>query len=62
VNEFDGEFPGWHVWMSDKGYWYATRGGAGPRLGGDEHRPMTVHAPSRNELRDVLAGALVPCS
>lgn len=43
--------PGYHVWISDAGWWYATR--AHPRARGQS---ATVHARGPAELSGALAG------
>jgi len=55
VAELEAEFPGWHVWRSSAGRWWATRTGAVLRreeLG--TGRVMTVDADDMNALRDQL--------
>lgn len=47
-------FPGWHVWRSSKGRWWATRTGADACFGRDGI-PMTVDADDAAELRTVLS-------
>jgi hypothetical protein len=56
VTELDAEFPGWHIWRSSAGRWWATRTGSVLRredLG--TGRVMTVDADSDTELREQLA-------
>jgi hypothetical protein len=43
-------YPGWHVWRSDEGWWYATR--ARPRARGAS---ATVDGAGPDELTDALA-------
>lgn len=53
--ELEAEFPGWHVWRSNAGRWWATRTGAVLRredLG--TGRVMTVDADDPNTLRNQL--------
>jgi hypothetical protein len=53
--ELEAEFPGWHVWRSDAGRWWATRTGSILRrepLGAG--RVMTVDADDLGALRDHL--------
>jgi hypothetical protein len=53
--ELESEFPGWHVWRSNAGRWWATRTGAVLRredLG--TGRVMTVEADDPNSLRNQL--------
>jgi hypothetical protein len=52
----EADFPGWHVWTSDKGRWWATRTGAGALQechAGD--LPMTVDADDEGQMRAVLS-------
>jgi hypothetical protein len=52
----EGDFPGWRVWRSSAGRWWATRTGAGaPGKCRDGDLPMTVDADSEGQLRAVLA-------
>jgi hypothetical protein len=50
------EFPGWHVWLSDAGHWYAVRTGATARWDRGE-APMTVDADGEAGMRAVLAAS-----
>jgi hypothetical protein len=53
--ELEAEFPGWHVWRSNAGRWWATRTGAVLRrddLG--TGRVMTVDADDVGSLRNEL--------
>jgi len=53
--ELEAEFPGWHVWRSNTGRWWATRTGAVLRredLG--IGRVMTVDADDVGSLRKLL--------
>jgi hypothetical protein len=53
--ELEAEFPGWHVWRSNAGRWWATRTGAVLRrvdLG--TGRVMTVDADDMGSLRNQL--------
>jgi hypothetical protein len=55
VAELEKEFPGWHVWRSNAGRWWATRTGAVLRreeLGAG--RVMTVDADDMSALRTQL--------
>jgi hypothetical protein len=57
VAELEAEFPGWHVWRSSAGRWWATRTGAVLRredLG--TGRVMTVDADDMSALRHQLLG------
>jgi hypothetical protein len=47
-------FPGWHVWRSSHGRWWATRTGADARWGPDGI-PMTVDADDAAGLTAQLA-------
>jgi hypothetical protein len=52
----EAEFPGWHIWHSNAGRWWATRTGSVLRrddLG--TGRVMTVDADDEAALRDQLA-------
>lgn len=56
IARFESEFPGWHVWRSNAGRWWATRTGAVLRrddlgLG----RFMTVDADDEGTLLERLA-------
>ncbi len=56
VSQLETEFPGWHIWRSSAGRWWATRTGLVLRredLGAG--RFMTVDADDENDLRDQLA-------
>lgn len=56
VSQLETEFPGWHIWRSSTGRWWATRTGSVLRredLG--TGRFMTVDADDENDLRDQLA-------
>ena len=53
--ELEAEFPGWHVWRSNAGRWWATRTGSVLRredLG--TGRVMTVDADDASSLRSQL--------
>ena len=53
--DLEAEFPGWHVWRSNAGRWWATRTGAVLRreeLG--TGRVMTVDADDAGALRNQL--------
>jgi len=55
VAELEADFPGWHVWRSNAGRWWATRTGAVLRrqdLG--TGRVMTVDADDVGSLRNHL--------
>jgi hypothetical protein len=53
---FEAEFPGWHIWRSNAGRWWATRTGTVLRredLG--TGRVMTLDADDEGSLREQLA-------
>ena len=55
IAQLEAEFPGWHIWRSSAGRWWATRTGTVPRredLG--TARVMTVDADDASALRDQL--------
>ena len=54
VRQIERDFPGWHVWISSAGRWWATRRGSDARWGHDTP-PMTVDADDANGLRAELA-------
>jgi hypothetical protein len=59
IAELEAEFPGWHIWHSNAGRWWATRTGAVLRredLGSG--RVMTVDADDDGDLRKQLAKQL----
>ena len=47
-------FPGWHVWLSSLGRWWAVRMGPGASYGRGDHWPMTLDADDAEGLRDLL--------
>jgi len=49
------EVPGWRVWRSSQGRWWATRTGPDARCSRDDPRPMTVDADSAAGLAAQLA-------
>jgi hypothetical protein len=52
----EADFPGWHIWRSNAGRWWATRTGSVLRrddLG--TGRVMTLDADDETVLRDLLA-------
>ena len=56
ISQLEAEFPGWHIWRSNAGRWWATRTGAVLRrddLG--TGRVMTVDADDETDLREQLA-------
>ncbi|HEX3716193.1 MAG TPA: hypothetical protein VHV09_25600 [Trebonia sp.] len=56
IELLEAEFPGWHIWRSNAGRWWATRTGAVPRrddLG--TGRVMTLDADEETDLRGQLA-------
>ena len=48
-------FPGWHVWLSSLGRWWAVRQGPDAGYGRADHRPMTLDADDAEGLRGQLA-------
>jgi hypothetical protein len=54
------EHPGWHVWISSQGRWWATRLGRGAQCHRGDRRPMTVDADTAAGLRGVLCSAAGP--
>ncbi len=56
IAQVEADFPGWHIWHSNAGRWWATRTGFVPRreeLG--TGRVMTVDADDEASLRQQLA-------
>jgi hypothetical protein len=56
IAQLEAEFPGWHIWRSNVGRWWATRTGSVLRredLG--TGRVMTVDADDETTLREQLA-------
>ena len=57
IAQLETEFPGWHIWHSNAGRWWATRTGFVLRredLG--TGRVMTLDADDEADLRQQLAG------
>ena len=57
IAQLEAEFPGWHIWRSNAGRWWATRTGSVVRR--DElgtGRVMTLDADDATDLRQQLAG------
>ena len=57
IAQLEAEFPGWHIWRSSAGRWWATRTGTVPRredLG--TGRVMTLDADDASALRGQLTG------
>ena len=55
ISQIEAEFPGWHIWRSNAGRWWATRTGYVLRredLG--TGRVMTVDADDETDLREQL--------
>jgi hypothetical protein len=55
IAQLEAEFPGWHIWRSSAGRWWATR--TGPVLRRENlgtGRVMTVDADDPGALRDQL--------
>jgi len=56
ITQLEAEYPGWHIWHSNAGRWWATRTGSVPRrddLG--TGRVMTIDADDETVLRVQLA-------
>jgi len=56
IAQLEAEYPGWHIWHSNAGRWWATRTGSVPRrddLG--TGRVMTIDADDETVLRVQLA-------
>jgi hypothetical protein len=55
VAQLEAEFPGWHIWRSNVGRWWATRTGTVLRREGlGTGRVMTVDADDEGALGDQL--------
>ena len=57
IAQLEADFPGWHIWRSNAGRWWATRTGSVLRredLG--TGRVMTLDSDDESGLRDQLAG------
>jgi hypothetical protein len=55
IAQLEAEFPGWHIWRSSAGRWWATRTGSVPRrddLG--TGRVMTLDSDDEGGLHDQL--------
>ncbi len=55
ARQIERDFPGWNVWRSRGGRWWATRTGRDARWGREDQRPMTIDAGDADGLRAVLA-------
>ena len=56
VTQLESEFPGWHIWRSSAGRWWATRTGSVLRREDlSTGRVMTLDADDERGLRDQLA-------
>lgn len=55
VRQVEHEFPGWHVWVSSVGRWWAVRKGPDARCSRNDPRPMTVDADDADGLTGQLA-------
>ena len=53
----EADFPGWHVWRSSAGRWWATRTGAGAQWERGSLVPMTVDADDEDSMRAALGAA-----
>jgi hypothetical protein len=51
----EADFPGWHVWVSSLGRWWAVRQGPDARWSRADRRPMTLDADDPRGLRVLLA-------
>jgi hypothetical protein len=60
IAQLEAEFPGWHIWRSNAGRWWATRTGFVPcRENLGTGRVMTLDADDERGLRDQLATQFV---
>jgi hypothetical protein len=60
AQQVEREFPGWHVWISSLGRWWAVRQGPDAHHGRDDQRPMTLDADDAAGLRMLLARQAAP--
>jgi hypothetical protein len=59
VSQLQAQFPGWHIWRSNAGRWWATRTGAVLRRADlATGRVMTVDADDERTLREQLHGQI----
>jgi hypothetical protein len=59
ISQLEAAFPGWHIWRSSAGRWWATRTGSVPRreeLG--TGRVMTLDSDDEADLRSQLASQI----
>ena len=59
ISQIEADFPGWHIWRSNAGRWWATRTGSVLRredLG--TGRVMTLDADDERGLRDQLSAQI----
>ncbi len=55
ISQVEADFPGWHIWHSNAGRWWATRTGLVLRREGlGTGRVMTVDADDETDLRQQL--------
>ena len=55
ISRVEADFPGWHIWHSNAGRWWATRTGVVLRREGlGTGRVMTVDADNETDLRQQL--------
>jgi hypothetical protein len=59
ARQVEQEFPGWHVWVSSLGRYWAVRQGPDASFSRDDPRPMTIDADDADELAAVLARYVV---
>ena len=60
ITQLEAEFPGWHIWRSNAGRWWATRtGSVSHREGLGTGRVMTLDADDERGLRDQLGTQFV---
>ena len=57
IAQVEADFPGWHIWRSNAGRWWATRtGSVRHREDLGTGRVMTLDSDDERGLRDQLAG------
>ena len=55
ARQIERDYPGWHVWISSLGRWWAVREGPDARWSRADPRPMTLDADDETGLREQLA-------
>ena len=60
AQRIEADHPGWHVWRSSIGRWWAVRQGPDAHHGRDDRRPMTLDSDDPDGLRALLALYSVP--